>query len=258
MAQPTSNKARTSAKNLIKERRPAVDSGMAVFALNKGINLLISPKFTFIDSEGNRTHVRYAQDQNSIFVDEQVEIDPIKLSRIVLNEKTVIKDSLLMDFLLINPSFGKLYKLIDPAGEAKKEMDRVSKFDDVWDSVRQLSLENTKALNLLLNDVSLSQMANTTMPELRLSIRKIAEKDPERVQEAMADPVLETLYLYHMGIALDVIKYLPRREVVIWTDSQKELCKVPTNKEPSMFVARQLLTDDFLKARELLETKLND
>ncbi len=258
MAQATSNKAITTAKKLIKERQPAVDSGMTVFALVKGVTLMVNPKFTYIDDDGNRTHIRYAKDQNSIFVDEQVEIDPIKMQHITLSEKNVITDKVLQNYLLLHPGFGILYKLIDPAGEAVKEMDRVSQFDEVWDAVRQLSQENTKALNLLLTDTPLSAMANTTLPELRLSIRKIAERDPERVKEALEDPVLKTLYLYHMGTALGVIKFLPRREVVLWTDSQKELCKVPVNKDPGMFVARQLLTDDFLKARELLEQKLND
>lgn len=259
MAQSTSANAVKSANAYLEDARPKVDTGEAMFALKKGVNLLVPPKFTYTDKEGNKTKVRYVRDQNTIFADKQVDSgDGVVLEQIILNEKNVIKDPLLRDYLLLYPAINKRYELIDPAGQAQKEMDRLSKFDTVWDQVRQLSLESTKALNLLLTDTKLSSMANSTMPELRLSIRNVALKDPDKVAEALADPKLETLYLYHMGIALGVIKYAPKREAVLWADSQKDLCKVPVNKDPAMWVARQLLTDDYLQSKELLETKIND
>ena len=111
---------------------------------------------------------------------------------------------------------------------------------------------------MLIPSMAISEVNKALPSRLRLMLREIASKNPEDVKDVLQDPILNTIYLYHMGVALDIIKFSPKREAVLWTDSGQELCKVPVNKDPGLHTARQLLTDEYLKAKELLESKLND
>lgn len=249
--------AKENAMALLESRRPSVDYGGDVFVLKTGVKCLISPKMVFTDKTGNKTKIRYHQSFNSIFEDEQDD-EGVRLTRIPLNKKTVITDPLLRDYLLLRQEFGKAYELIDPAKNAKLHLEQLETFDTVWDSVRDQTTEGLKSLNLMLTNMTLTQMSTMTVPELKLSLRAIAEKNPGRVKEALADPIIKTLYLYHMGVSLGEIKYMPRREAVVWTDSNQDLCKVPINKDPGLHTARLLLTDEYLSAREMLEKKIND
>jgi len=250
------------AKEIIESRRPKNLNRPTVFSLKKkrGVYRFLQPVFTFVDEEGNRVKVRYIKDQNSIFADEQKfdDLETIKLENIPLKEHNEVKDPLLRDFLLLHPSFGKSYILVDPEGEAEQRLKKIEAFDEVWDKVRSMSSEELKGLIMLLTGKSLTSLTGQSNSELRLLVRGIAEQDPQRVSEALNSQEIKTLYLYHTAVALGYLKYIPHREVVIWTDTQKELCKVPTNRDPGMWVAKQLLTDDFLSAKEILEKQIND
>lgn len=247
-----------SAELLLKARRPEKDLGASVFELMRGVSRTLKPKFIFVDKEGNKTGVRYSSTLNSIFEVEQDNYDVVRLEHITLNQQTVIYDKLLRDYLLLHPSYGKMFRLVDPVRVAKQALERTDTFDEIWFEVRGLADDKLKSLLLLLTPTSLSKLSSMERPELRYMARLITERKPGDVKEALSDPILETLHLYHMGVGLDVIKYVPRRGAVVWGDSDKEICKVPANKEPSTFLARAMLTDEYLKVRELLEQKLND
>lgn len=252
-----SRESMKSAEQLLKERTPKA-TGDTVFALKQGVSLIIKPKFTFVDSKGNKTGIRYGRNLNTIFEDAQHDYDTIRLEHITLEQNTIVRDPNLRDFLLLHPLYGKKFSVVDPVASAESALKKYEVFDEVWDDVRAMNVEQLKSLLLLLTPTTLSALADATLPVLRMSVRVIAEKNPDSVREAIADPTLETLYLYHMASALDVIKYYPRRESIVWVDSGKEICKVPTNKEPSTHLARLMLEDDYLKVRELIEQKLND
>ncbi len=247
-----------NAKELIDSRRPASDLGYVAFELRKGTSLLLNPKFVFTDREGNRIRVRYLRGFNSIFVDEQQLTEEVKLEYISLETQNTTRSRQLIDFLLLHPGFGSLYNLIDPAGEARREISRIEVFDDLWDRVRALELQRLKSVNLMLTNLALTQINQMSEAELRLNIRTIISRNPESVAEALDDPVLDTLYLYHLGTELGLVKYSPVRGAVLWTDSNEELVKIPVNKDPGLYTAKMLLTDDLLKARELLEGRIHD
>lgn len=247
-----------SADKVLKERRPESDASVAIFELLRGVNLVLKPKFVFVDSGGNKTGIRYSSTLNSIFEVDQHEYDTIRLEHITLNQQTVVRDKLLRDFLLIHPHYGKRFRLVDPVRVAKAALYKTDLFDEVWFEVRALADDKLKSLLLLLTPATLAGLSALSRPELRYTARLITEKSPSEVKEAMADPILDTLHLYHMGVGLDVIKYNSRRGAIVWCDSDKEICKIPANKEPSTFLARAMLTDEYLKVRELLEQKLND
>lgn len=248
-----------NAERIIEKRKPLSDPGYTVFNLKKGAYLMIKPKFVFVDKDGNKTLVRFTKGANSIFADEQDETGGIKLEYIALEANNVIRDPQLVQFLLLHPGYGKKFSVVDPAGNAKREMERLEEIDNVWDDVRALELESLKSINLmLLPKLSLSQVNQMSKAELTLNLRTLSHNNPKLVREALDDPSLKTLYLYHLGVELNVIKFSPQREAIIWTDSNQEVCKVPINKDPGTHLSRMLLTDEYLKVRELLEQKIHD
>ena len=260
MAKKTNGTPLQNAKKVIQDRRPAVESNMSVFRLKGGHTLLVRPKFMYKDENGGKVKVRYSDQFDSIFVDEQDDGgEPVKLERIPLSATNTLHDPLLRDYLLLHPDYGRKFYLVDKEGDAQRDLEKIDKFDSVWDEVRKLEDHQLRALTMMLiPSMAISEINKALPSRLRLMLREIASKNPEDVKDVLQDPILNTIYLYHMGVALDIIKFSPKREAVLWTDSGQELCKVPVNKDPGLHTARQLLTDEYLKAKELLESKLND
>lgn len=246
-----------AAKELIKMRLPKADYNAFVFKLKKGHTLMLKSKFTFVDENGSRAQVRYVSDMNSIFVDEQDNSMPVKLNTINLRPSTTITERLLTHYLLIHPKYGKEFTLIDPAGEAEKELQSIDKFDEVWGEVRAQPVETLRGLNILLTPVSVGALASMSIAELKLPLRNLTKKDPEAMQEALKSPIIKPLYMYHIASALDIIRFMPKRGAIIWVDTDKEICKVPINEEPGVFFARMMLTSDFAKVKEMLEDRIN-
>lgn len=245
------------AKALIDSRRPKLD-GVHFFKLINGSYRMISPKFTFTSSDGVKVKIRYNKEFNTIFEDDQDNGGyPVKTQYIVLDKHNQVSDKALIDFLLLHPVFGKGYTVVDPAGNAEKELRVLEAFDDVWDKVRSLTEEQLKALILLLMPSKLVDINNKTIAELRLMIRHKAQTDTQEVAESLESPLLRTLYLYHMALELGEIKYDKKSGYIIWTDNKKEIIRIPEDKDPGMVVARALLQEDNIRIRELLEEKIN-
>lgn len=249
--------AKRIAEAIIKERMPMNYDGQAVIKLKHGYGLMLKPKFTFIDKYSRRVPVRYAQDFNSIFVEDQDDTEPVKLSLIKLHKSKLITDKVLLSYLLLHPDFGTRFELIDPLGEAKKELERLEVFDDVWDKVRSSELHVLRGLAILLTTIDVSTISQMLAPELKMFLRKVAQKDPLSVQDALKDPILKPLYAYHVAVALGVVKYFPKRGGIYWVDSDTEICQVPVSEDPGVYFARMLLTSDFAKVKEMLEHKIN-
>jgi hypothetical protein len=247
-----------SAEQSLKERQPSKDYGVFVFRLFRGDKRLLKPKFLYSSPEGNKVSVRYSPMFNTIFVPEQDDNgEAVKLEYITIGKTTTVRDRVLANFIMLHPSYGKHFGLVDPAGDAKKELEKQTVVDDLWYDARSLPEESLKALLMLMTDMKMGALVDKTLPELRLTVKGLVNKRPFDVKEALEDPVLKTLYLYSSASFLDVIKYIPKQGIVIWTDTKKELCKVPVNKDPAIHVARLLLTDEYVKARELLEQAVN-
>lgn len=251
--------ARKSALKTINERLPSIDYEANTFKLLKGKQRIVRPKFIYKSEKGNKIPIRYSKTENSIFADEQAE--PVNLEYINFDQQLVVRDKNLLHFMLLHPQYGKLWKLNDPNKDAEQELDKVSRFDQVWDSLRQLDDQTLIGVYLMLPETgrhTLEGLSQKPRTLLLMGLRKIAESQPDKVREVLEDPVLKTLYMYHMAVGIGILQYIPRREAIVWTDSKKEVCKVPVNKDPGMHLARLLLTDDFVQARELLEQQLND
>jgi len=250
--------AKKFASELLKKRRPISKHGGATFKMLRMNDFMLQPKFMFRDGNGNATLVRYAKNMNSIFAFEQYDGDDVRLERIPLVKSINISDPNLRDYLLIHPRYGRDFVLVDRQREAKEELERVEAFDEVYAKVRSLDSHKLKSLYLLLIPGLPHEASSLSVPELRVKIRPVAEEKPYVVQEALDNPILDTLYLYYLGEALKVIKYEPKLGAVKWAVSGKELCKVPASQDPAKHVARFLVMDENIAAKEMLEKELYD
>jgi hypothetical protein len=244
-------------KSLAKSRMPKHEVGYYVFMLNSGRAHIMKPKAIVTSKSGVKIRLRYSKDSNSIFELEQ-ETDGVEpmLEHIMLGESNTITDASLVEYLLIHPDYGKNYVIYDGAGSAEKELEAFDEFDDVWDKVRALSLEEMKAMLMLDTGRGLSEINKIAPSEIKLALRKKSESNTKGMTELLASPLLKPIYMYNMGLTLGYIKYT-KAGTVIWADSQRELCKVPANQDPAKHVARFLTQDENLGVYELLTEKIN-
>lgn len=244
-------------KSLAKGRLPKHEVGYYVFMLNSGRTHILKPKSIVTSKSGVKVRLRYSKDLNSIYELEQ-ETDGIEpmLEHIMLGETNTFTDAALVEYLLLHPDYGTKYVIYDGAGSAEKELEAFDEFDDIWDKVRALSLEQMKAVLLLDTRKGISEINMLSTPEIKLTLRTKAQKDTKGLSELLASPLLQPIYLYNMGLALGYIKHTKSGSVV-WADSGRDICKVPADKDPAIHVAKFLLQDENLGVLELLTEKIN-
>ena len=249
------SKAISEARELIKARLPEPIDGCWVFKLKTGVAWMFPPKFTYYSKTTNgRVNVRYVETENSIFEPEQSGED-VLLEQMEVSQHYVVRDRLRAEWLVLNPNFGIRYDVHDPEGEANRAYAKMEQIDSVWDSVKGKTDEQKRTLAVMLTKRPMADINRLSEIQLKLLLKHECETAPAKVGDVVQDPLIDTLYIVAMADALKEIKYNKHTGGLVWADTNREICKIPSGKDPIMHLARLLLEDEYLKVREELEKR---
>lgn len=253
-------KPETEAKEVIAERLKGYNTSNGVlFKLKNRREVYIKPKFTFDTPSGQKCKVRYLRDEGSIFVSDQIDVpDDVTLEMIGISQHLVANSKNLQEFLVLNKAFNKVYEIHDPEQIARLEEEKTEAFDSVWYKVREKKREDLKALYMLASGAKISDLKDLSTSEMKMDLRHITEKDPEKMREYLESRLLRPLYLYHYSMEMGDIKLDALTNDIVWTDSKKKICTVPVDADPAKFFAKLMLEDDYLPVREKLEELANE
>lgn len=257
----TEQTAISEATELIKSRRPLKPERGATFRLKGLFMIHVKPRFTYVSPSGKKELVRYSKNENSIFVSEQVGYDEDTGSKnhtIVLNKNTNITDPLLRDFLLLHPHYGRYWELYDPEREYKNKLALIDAFDDVWFKVKDLSVSEMRALLYFMSPSPYISVDTMDKAELKVSLRNITEANPTAMKNALSNPRVKNLYLYHLGTSLKELMYDEHSGEIKWASSGKAICKVPASQKPGMYFAELVSTQEYADVLVELEKRLYD
>lgn len=165
----------------------------------------ISPKCQIIvDSE--IFNLRYCKKYNSIFEDEQPVEDNVVLEQISIDDFVLMtrpNDIMLKMYLLLNPANkgngGVLYRLEDKEKEAKAEYDIFEKKDTAVKLIRDSDITNCKAALFVITKSDVLDMESI---ECRLSLRKLADNNPDLVINAFEREDTKIIYRYRTLVRL--------------------------------------------------------
>jgi hypothetical protein len=244
-------------KRHINNLMPKTNIGYWVFNLKNGQGHIMPPKTVCTSESGVKLRLRYSKNLNSIFeIEQDTDGFEVDLEHIFLDKNNVVRDQNLAYYLIAHSDFNRKYTLLDATGNAEKELEQLSLFDNVWDKVRSLKEEQLKALLLLDSRTSINEINEMSLPVIRLALRNKASKDPSGLMELINSPLLEPIYLYNMALALGEVK-LTKNGILQWVSSGKEICRVPADKDPAMYVAKFLMNADNIGILEAFNEKIH-
>ena len=269
----------TKQKNPIAEARDEIKSRLKGYHLDgqiliKLINrreIYIKPKFVYTTASGQKVKIRYLKDSNTIFVEEQLKegreevplsalngalSEEVKATLVPINidEHIVIKNGALLEFLVLNSRFNKVYEIHDPKALARMEEEKTEAFDGVWYKIREKKAEDLKSVYIMATGSTLTEANDMSPSEMKMELRQMTEADPEKIREVLESRLLRPLFLYYYCKDIDgAIKLNGSTNDVQWADTKKVICTVPEGTDPAKYFARLMLEDDYIKVRERLE-----
>ncbi|WP_062057399.1 hypothetical protein [Aquimarina longa] len=147
------------------------------------------------------------------------------------------QNKLLIDYLETHPDFNLKFKLDDPEADAIRDLASIKKQDEVKDEL--LKLDNYDALVESLSrkdEVTL----HLTPAQKELRCYQEAQKDPEKVLKAIADPQTTTKYLIALALSKNIIALNTQKTQIIWSDNKEVIVALPLGQKPSSIMAEFL------------------
>ena len=176
--------------------------------------------------------VRYAQGEYSIFVSEQSE--KVRVEQVVFEDGLLSvnsNESTLLKFLFAHPDFGKTFRLVDRAGDAKAENERMKLELEARTKVLSSSFEELKVIaNVLGLETQVEEVC-------RLELSKYASRNPEKILSMFNDDIVriksDIIEAINMGV-LDI-----QADVIKWQNGGK-IIGYPTGVDAKDYLASQL------------------
>ena len=211
---------------------------------------------TFFDKEkGYQRELRYATNQPSIFVDEQV--GPFTLSHIVFKNGTlsVPKENQALQILLSNyhPFKDRIYKEFDPVVEAKDELTELEIQLAALNLANQIDVDHQEAI---LRVEMGSNVGSMDSKQIKRDILLFAKHQP-RTFIALAQD--ENIQLRNFGIQAvekSILKLSADQKTFKWATNGKKIMTVPFDEHPYSALASFFKTDEGMEVYKSIEKKI--
>jgi len=210
----------------------------------------------FDEDKGENREIRYAANQQSIYVDEQdghVVVEPIIfLDGMLTVPKT---NPALQQFLQAHPLNGGKFEEINLERDAAKEMETLNFEVDALIECRALDIEQAENVARVMYGI---EPSNLTTPELRRDLLIQARQDPTRFLAIVADPHLRLQANIHKFFSKSLLSHR-RNKTEVWFNTpgnKKKMLTVPFGEDSMATCEAYFITDEGLEAMKMLESNL--
>ena len=214
-----------------------------------------NPLMWFDKEKGYNRELRYATNQKSPFVDEQ--IGPATLGHIAFrNGKLFVegKQQNLIKFLERHPLNGKLFKEHDKVEIAEDQLDFLEFQVDSMKYAKDMEIEQAEAI--LRVEIG-SEVSKMTTKEIRRDLIIMAQRSPKMFLDLVQD---DNIMLRNIGIKATEAKILELTQdqrTFKWASNGRKLFEVPHEEHPYSALAAWFKTDEGMAAFATIEKRLN-
>ena len=197
--------------------------------------------------------IRYAENQKSIYVEEQDE-NPV-LSPIVFEDGFLSVPSNkpnLQTFLEHHPKYNSLYELIDEERDAHEDLEILNAEDDARQMARELTIDQAEMVARVLIGADVDKL---TSAEIKRDVRLYATNYPESFLELLNDPDIKLQYLVASSFDQRLIVVRNQKKDIHWNlpENKKRIITIPKDVEPDRALISYLISDEGKEALEVLE-----
>jgi len=214
------------------------------------------PLLYFDEAAGEQKEIRYASNQKSPFVDEQV--GEATLAHIIFENGALSvprQNQALQKLLsLYHPMKNKVYAEFDPVGEANDELDFMEIEFEAMAAAKQMDIEMAEAI--LRAEIG-SKVSTMSSSELKRDLFIFAKKNPILFMDLAND---ENVHLRNVAVKATeagIIKLSADQRTFTWGSSDRKLITVPFDEHPYSAMASFFKTDEGMEVFSNIEKKLS-
>ena len=187
--------------------------------------------------------VRYAANQESLFMDEQDGVS--KLEHVSFSDGSLFvprsNPALQILLSLLHPGAGKKWYELDLQKEAEDELDVMEREMEATSLAASLDLEHLEAIMRTEVGSSVSDMSSK---ELKRDAYIFARKQPKLFLELANDEDIKLRNLANRVVELGLVKLTNDNTVFEWASNGKKMFTVPFGDNPYASFAQYLKTDE--------------
>ena len=208
------------------------------------------------EATGTNRELRYATNQNSVFVDEQD--GNVRLGHIMFNDGTLYvarTNSPLQQLLsLYHPDAGEKWYEVDELKDAEDELDIIEEQMKAGNLVQTLEVEHLEAImRTELGGI----VAEMNSKELKRDAYRFAQKNPKLFMELANDEDIKLRNLANLAVERGILDLTDDGTTFILKSTKKKVMTVPFDTNPYAALAQYFKTDDGVGLMKSLTKKLS-
>tara|TARA_R100000734_G_C3316026_1_gene108325 strand:- start:1753 stop:2517 length:765 start_codon:yes stop_codon:yes gene_type:complete len=246
-------------KKVVAEPKTAKKKDTYVYRLNHGggmVSIIPSKGVTIYDEERNEVReIRYAPNQKSIYVDEQVgqiTREPLKFFQGVLAVPSTKPN--LIAFMEAHPdnsqNGGSKFSLVDTERDNEVEMEKEFLANDAITMVKEKTAEELEPVGMHFGIKNTGSIA-----DFKYSLLKIAKSYPSKFMASFDDPVVKVKAKINRASDFGVITL--KDSGAYWSDGDSLIVATPTGYSSLNTLAQHCLTDKGSMTYAKIESELD-
>ena len=214
-------------------------------------------KLTLFDEQTKKNRLlRYAENQNSLFVDEQS--GPVKMAHVSFIDGTlfVSRSNPALQILMskLHPLSGKLWYELDHVQEAHDELAVMEEEMEATTLAASLDIEHLEAI--MRTELG-SSVKNMTTKELKRDAYVFARKNPKLFTELANDEDIKLRNLANRVVEEGYVNLTDDNTMFKWASNGKKIFTVPFDQHPYAAFAQFFKTDEGADVFTALMKKLD-
>ena len=213
------------------------------------------PMLWFDEEKGINREMRYASNQNSVFMDEQ---DNNAILQHIIFEDGVLfvpktNQPLQKLLSLYHPKKGYVYQEKDDIAEAKDDLVSIETEMEALNTAMSIEVDQAEAILRVELGSAVDKMSSA---ELKRDLYMFARNNPILFLELVNDENVMLRNLAVKAAEMGVIKLSQDQRTFAWGSNNKKLMTVPFDENPYSAFAAYLKTDEGVEVFKSIEKKL--
>jgi len=212
--------------------------------------------YYFDEELGYEREIMYAENQNTVFVDEMK--GDVLRGRIIFRNGVLVvpKNKITLQKLLskYHPQAGKAWVEISEKKEATSQLESLNIELDAMVAARNLDIDMAEAVLRVEKGSEVSRMSSK---ELKRDVLVYAKKNPTLFLELIND---DNVQLRNFGIKateMGILKLSTDQRTFSWGSNDRKLMNVPFDEHPYSALAAWFKTDEGMEIYSNIEKRLN-
>ena len=214
------------------------------------------PLLWFDEEKNENREMRYASNQNSIFMDEQ---DSNAILEHIIFEDGVLfvpktNQPLQKLLSLYHPKKGRVYEEKDHVADAKDQLVSIETEMEALNTAMSLEIEQAEAI---LRVELGSQVSTMSSSEIKRDLYVFAKRNPVLFLDLVGDDNVVLRNLAIKAREMGIIKLSQDQRSFAWGSNDRKLMEVPFDENPYSAFAAWLKTDEGVEVYKSIQKRVN-